>query len=123
MPFPKSPHLLSPEELTTSIRGLINEEWPESDILDYKAALNYSQRKDRIELAKDVSSFANEVGGTVIYGVPEKANQTVPLPAAIDQCGLEVRPKMLETVENILLDGGHSSASKFIHQTCFPLRN
>jgi hypothetical protein len=105
MPFPKPPHLLSAEELADSVRLMINEKWPESDTLDYKAALNYSAQKDRIELAKDISSFANEVGGTIIYGVPETTGQEVPLPAALDQCGLEVSPGVLERVENILLDG------------------
>jgi Putative DNA-binding domain len=97
MRFPKPPHLLSPEELVNFVRVLINEKWPESDTLDYKAALNYARPKDRIELAKDISSFANEVGGTVIYGVPETT--------VIERCGLELSPGLLETVENILLDG------------------
>jgi hypothetical protein len=104
MPFPKPPHLLSPEELANSVREMITERWPESDTIDYKTTLNYSRQRDRIELAKDISSFANEVGGTLVYGVPEATEQEAPLPAALDQCGLEITPGMLETVENILLD-------------------
>ena len=77
---------------------------PESDSLDYKAELNLRTRLERIELAKDVSSFANELGGTLLYGVPEIQENGVPVPVPLNDCGFEIDLGLPEQVENILLD-------------------
>ena len=82
----------------------IRERSPESDSLDYKAELNITNRQGRIELAKDISSFANELGGTLLYGVAEREENGVPVPVPIEDCGLEIDPGVPEQVENILLD-------------------
>jgi hypothetical protein len=50
-----------------SIQNLIDNEIKESQILDYKKQLTKNP-----EIAKDVSSFANNNGGKIIYGVDEK---------------------------------------------------
>jgi predicted HTH transcriptional regulator len=71
MRFPKPPQLMTSEELVDRIISSIKERSPESDSLDYKSILNLGTAAQPIELAKDASSFANEFGGTVLYGVPD----------------------------------------------------
>src|SRR6266480_1020852 len=104
MRFSKPPQLMTSEELADRVIACIQERMPESDSLDYKAALNIRNRQDRIELAKDISSFANGLGGTLLYGVPEREENGVPVPVPIEECGLEIDLGAPEQVENILLD-------------------
>ncbi len=104
MRFPKIPQLMTPEEVVAFVRKLILERWPESDSLDYKYAINSGTQRGRLELAKDISSFANELGGTLIYGVPETEENGVPVPEPLERCGIEIQPGEPERVENFLLD-------------------
>lgn len=105
MRFPKPPQLMKPEELSNFVRRLIQERQPESDALDYKKLANTGTQKDRLELAKDISSFANELGGSVIYGVPEVEEDGVPIPVPLERCGMDINSGMPERIENLLLDG------------------
>jgi predicted HTH transcriptional regulator len=95
---------MSLEELRDGIIACIQDRMPESDSLDYKATLNIRTQSERIELAKDMSSFANELGGTIIYGVPEKEENGVPVPMPLQDCGIQIDPGLTEQAENILLD-------------------
>ena len=95
---------MTPEELADFVRKLIAERWPESDSLDYKHAVNSSTQRARLELAKDISSFANELGGTLVYGVPETEENGVPVPEPLDRCGIEMESGEPERIENFLLD-------------------
>lgn len=54
------------------LQSLINNQVEESIYLDFKSAgsLEKSDKK-RIELSKDVASFANSDGGIIIYGIKE----------------------------------------------------
>ncbi|MBU1180311.1 ATP-binding protein [Patescibacteria group bacterium] len=73
MIFPK-PHidLMTQKELEKMVKTLVQNKQPESIELDYKAILNL---KDKAELAKDISSFANVIGGLLIYGIPEEEKE------------------------------------------------
>ena len=95
---------MTDEELTERIVACINQRLPESDSLDYKTLLNIETRDERIELAKDASSFANELGGTLLYGVPEEKVNGVPIPMPLGKCGLKLDGRFPERVENILLE-------------------
>jgi hypothetical protein len=96
---------MTAEELADQVITCIQERMPESDSLDYKATLNIGNKQaERVELAKDVSSFANEFGGTLMYGVPEIEENGVPVPVPLSDCGMEIAPGLPERVENILLD-------------------
>jgi hypothetical protein len=75
-----------------SIQNLIDHEIKESLNLDYKKQLTKNT-----EIAKDVSSFANNNGGKIIYGVDEKNG----LPSSInwiDSKGVK------EKIECVILD-------------------
>jgi hypothetical protein len=60
------------------LQRLVDEEVPESLILDYKASPSLARDdKPRDELCKDVSAFANSAGGQIIYGIVEKDRKPV----------------------------------------------
>ena len=44
----------------------------EDETLDYKLQYHFSNQRDRLELIKDIVSFANNKGGAIIYGVSDK---------------------------------------------------
>lgn len=44
----------------------------EDEILDYKLEFHFSNIKDKLEIVKDIVSFSNTHGGTIIYGVSDK---------------------------------------------------
>lgn len=90
-------------ELSAAIRNLIDTREPESIRLDYKEKLNLGKDSDRRELAKDVSSFANEQGGMVLYGVPEAREDDLPRPKPLTECGIELDTGLPGRVEDILL--------------------
>ena len=66
--------LFEQEEITQSeINSLIENQIEESINLDFKAAKALdSNQKKKIEIAKDVSAFANSAGGYIVYGIEEK---------------------------------------------------
>ena len=66
----KHPEQYTPEELEAWVRHLVDEQVSEGKRLDYKATISLKKQDDRCEAAKDISSFANEIGGTILYGIP-----------------------------------------------------
>ena len=65
MLFRNNPHTMTDDELAVWATRLIELRVPESEMLDYKAELDLENhsKSSRAELAKDLSSFANERGG------------------------------------------------------------
>ena len=95
---------MSDEELAAWVVDLITRKAPESDTLDYKKQLSLHSKEDRVEFGKDVSSFANERGGVLLYGVPEVRVADVPIPVDLDKCGMPPISAKPADLENILLD-------------------
>lgn len=63
------------------VTALISDQVQERIDLEYKACAAAGQcSKSKTEIGKDVSSFANSAGGTIVYAV----NETDHLPASID---------------------------------------
>lgn len=58
-----------------NLNNLIENKIEESSTLDYKRELD----KNNEEIAKDISAFANTVGGTIIYGITEEKGVPVGL--------------------------------------------
>ena len=44
----------------------------EDETLDYKIAFHFSNLRDKLELVKDIVSFANTRGGIIVYGVSDR---------------------------------------------------
>ncbi len=67
------------------IQKLINNEVEESLHLEYKACDALEKKEGcKKELSKDVSSFANSDGGTIIYGVIERDNKPITIDVGFD---------------------------------------
>jgi hypothetical protein len=95
---------MSEADLSKWVLDIITRRVPESDTIDYKAMIEVDTRPQKLELVKDVSSFANERGGTVLYGIPEDRSGPAPIPQPLDACGITLPQKLPETVENILVE-------------------
>ncbi len=104
MLLPKHPKLMSDDDLCDWIKSLIDRRAPESSTLDYKAEISINGKSNRIELGKDISSFANEGGGILLYGVPETKEKGVPVPKDLSECGVEIPQDIPTNIENILTD-------------------
>ena len=103
MRLPNHPRLMNDDELYQWVESLITTQLPESNSLDYKSEIKVDGKRNRIEIGKDISSFANEQGGVLLYGVPETLRDGVPIPKSLSECGIEVTAELPETVENILI--------------------
>ncbi|MDP9310891.1 MAG: ATP-binding protein [Chloroflexota bacterium] len=53
--------------------ALVNQREPENKRLDYKATLNLDQEEPKAEFRRDVTSFANSVGGDLVIGIRDSA--------------------------------------------------
>jgi hypothetical protein len=68
------------------IQRLMEDEVPESKVIDYKMHLPGPSDLEKREFLRDVSSFANASGGHLVYGVAEENGVPVKIPglAGID---------------------------------------
>jgi hypothetical protein len=98
----KHPDTLTDSELYQKINSWVLTMNPESIFLDYKRELNFSNKKEKIELAKDISSFANSQGGCLIYGIDEEreAEKSIPIPKK-EYGILPIQANVID-IENIL---------------------
>ena len=73
----------------SDLQALIRDEVQESLTLDYKrsAALGKGD-KERNNLSKDVSAFANSEGGMLIYGMEENGHVATAIDAGVDRAKL-----------------------------------
>ena len=76
----------------TDIYNLIDGKIKESQILEYKRELDKSNEK----IARDISAFANTIGGIIIYGICEKNNIPINLHWIVNE-GVK------ERIENVIL--------------------
>ncbi len=102
--FPKHPKMMTDDELCRWVKLLIDRQAPESNNLDYKTNIDIRTVESKIEIGKDVSSFANDQGGVLLYGVPETDSNGVPVPHALYSCGIALENDLPSKIENILLD-------------------
>jgi hypothetical protein len=70
----------------TDLNALVTGEAEESSTLEFKRSdsLNLDQEKAKSELSKDIASFANSAGGTIVYGIIEDNNCASALDDGID---------------------------------------
>ena len=67
------------------LERMISGQVQESLHLEYKSSMAVSKSdKNRAELAKDVSSFANSDGGIIVYGIEEEEHLPIRIDAGID---------------------------------------
>jgi hypothetical protein len=81
----------------SDIQGLIDSGTRESEVLEYKTASQVFSNSDKNEIAKDVSTFANALGGSIVYGVAtDKKDKS--LPAAIEP----IEVTNIETIDRVI---------------------
>lgn len=99
----KHPDQYGDEELESWVRHLVDYQVSEGPRLDYKEAIPLDSKGNRLEAAKDISSFANEIGGTIIYGIPEdKQSDEVAVPRK--PYGIKPIADLESRLENIYVD-------------------
>jgi hypothetical protein len=87
----------------SDINNLIDNGVVENISLEYKRELNIIRESDKIEFLSDVSSFANAIGGQIIYGISEDRKNGKPekaLGVAIENIDQEILK-----IESILKNG------------------
>ena len=104
MLFSRHPRLMNDIELCNWVTSLVSRKTPESYYLDYKASISINKRNEKIELCKDITSFANEGGGVLLYGIPEEDENGVPVPKDFSECGIEIPKDLPISIENIIMD-------------------
>lgn len=62
------------------INRLVEEKWSEGKVLDYKRDAYGDRDDDKKELLKDVSSFANTLGGDILIGVAAEKGEPKSIP-------------------------------------------
>lgn len=100
--LPKHPDQYTDSELEEWVRHrVVEDKVSEGPRLDYKELKLEGQW--RREAAKDISSFANETGGTIIYGISEdRQSDEVAIPK--EPYGMDPIPGLEEQLENIYVD-------------------
>lgn len=97
------------------LQSLIDNKVEESLYVEYKRQLNLDKPRDRKEIAKDVSAFANASGGIIIYGIEEEGtDDSPPIPTSLNP----INEPELEKLEDILL----SSTAPRMEFTIHPIR-
>jgi hypothetical protein len=75
--------LRDPHEWTLDqVERFVAEQIPEGQRIEYKASLQLESKRQKAELAKDISGFANAQGGWIFFGVAED-DSAEPLPSSI----------------------------------------
>ena len=90
------------------IDELVSNKTQEGRQLDYKQALPGNTDGDKKEFLADVSSFANSLGGWLIYGVTEKRdgnNKATGMPESAGGLGEINADEVIKRLEAILRDG------------------
>ncbi|MDP2362499.1 MAG: ATP-binding protein, partial [Ignavibacteria bacterium] len=80
---------------------LINNSIPESKTIDYKKEIIGDTRDDKKEFLADVSSFANAIGGFIVFGMNEEKGVATEL---IGLNNIDPDAEILR-LENIIRDG------------------
>jgi hypothetical protein len=90
------------------IQALLDNEIPENDILEFKAALTLETGDQKRELLYDIVAFANSMGGDLLIGVDDRRNhegKTTGIAGGLS--GFQVGNLQLEVsrIENLVRDG------------------
>lgn len=83
------------------LTALIDSEVIEDKTIDYKETLPLEKPQDKKEFLKDITSFANTLGGHIVYGMKEE--KSIP----VDLIGISVddTDKLKQRLDNLIRDG------------------
>jgi hypothetical protein len=102
----------------SDLQDLIDNKVSERKIIEYKQSLPSNSHEDKREFLADVSSFANAVGGHLIYGIREESGIPVEL------CGLQNidADAQILRLENIVRDCIEPRIPGIHHMRAIPLQ-
>ena len=92
----------------SDIEALVANATPERRTIEYKSQLPSDQDEQKREFLSDVSSFANAVGGDLIYGVKDKRDsngQPTGIPESADGLSGINADREIARLENMIRDG------------------
>lgn len=92
-----------------TIQSLVDNQVPESEILDYKRDCYGKSDNDKRELLKDVSSFANTRGGHIIIGVVEDEGVPTEIVGVDADVNLDAETQRMIQVINSGFDPAYTS--------------
>lgn len=98
------------------IERLVQDKWPEGKTVEYKREVYGAKDEDKRELLKDVSSFANTLGGDILIGVDEDKG----VPTAIPGVALADPDKEKLRLEGIIRQGLEPRIEFGIHHVSTP---
>lgn len=80
------------------LHDLILNKVPEDKTIDYKQTLQLEKPSDKKEVLKDISAFANTLGGHIVYGMKEEKGIPVEL------CGMEIEnpDEEIQRLDNLI---------------------
>ena len=74
------------EQITIEdLETLVENSVPESRTIEYKQCFPSNKDSDKKEFLADVSSFANTIGGILIFGITEKKGVPIDIPGVISK--------------------------------------
>jgi len=92
------------EQITEEdLQRLVTNEVAENKTLDYKEKLPGDKKSDKVEFYKDISSFANALGGDIIYGISE--NKKTRIPEQVKGLEVESVNELITKFSNMIEDG------------------
>lgn len=101
------------------LQNLIDNTVLERKTLEYKRILPGNSEGDKKEFLSDIVSFANAIGGDIIYGITEDANH---VPSSLDGIEATDDDELIRRLDGIIRDGIQPRIPN-IHIRTIPLRN
>jgi hypothetical protein len=111
--------LMNFEEITeVDLQELIDNATLERKTLEYKRVLPGNAEGDKKEFLADVVSFANVIGGDIVYGIAENADNIL----SLDGIESTDEDELIRRLDGIIRDGVQPRIPN-IHIRSIPLRN
>jgi len=82
------------------LQNLIANQVPEDKTIDYKQTLHLEKPSDKKEVLKDISAFANTIGGHIIYGMKEKKG----IPVELSGMAVDDPDQIKQRIDNVIRD-------------------
>lgn len=110
--------VLSEEQVREWVLHLVRDAVPEGVTLDYKSTVDFdSGPSARREFMKDLSAFANEIGGEIVVGIPTRPDpRGGPEIPDGSTPGIEPIPGLIEMLQDTAADFIHPRLLKVDHQ-------
>jgi len=103
MILPGHPDFVSDQEVSGWMHRPVTQKESESIFPDYRETIQTRSLSEKCQIAKEISPFANERGGIVLYGIPEQGENSEPVPPDVDDIGMAPVPSPSQVTEGILI--------------------